>query len=288
MEEAALDHGKDRLPFHRLFSRSFSRLFSWLWKIFPALLLAFFSLGTTFGPIPLAEQIRHAKYLVHGRITTNSWVEKDRASQRPYTLWKMQVLDSASTDKLEGEIVFRVPGGEIDGIGYHVAGSAGFRNGETVLVILRDGDEPNIKELVGLASGKYTVEHSPNGDVVRSFVGAPVLDGKGAAMNPKTMLAFANRVFAGKESEADRSVYINKEVTHDEDPVLEARIREAKTAEKNLHPGNPGKEITPTTGSPQQSQIPTEEPKNGSAVGKLILIGLCFSAMIFVIARMFF
>ena len=140
MEEAALDHGADRLPFS----------FFWRLLVVPISLLF---LGTTFGPIPLAEQIRHTKYMVHGKIFTDAWIEKDRKSQRPYTHWKLQVLDSASQEKLEGEVTFREAGGEMDGVGYHVAGSAHFLKGEDVLVILKDSDEPSFKDLVGLASG---------------------------------------------------------------------------------------------------------------------------------------
>jgi hypothetical protein len=266
MEEASLDHGLDRLPI-------FFLLF--------LLIAPFSAYATTFGPISVSNQVQNAQYVVRGRIVGSSWVMEDRASRRPYTHWKLQVIEQPKGTQLGSEIVIRQPGGELGGLGYHVAGSAQFRGGEEVFVNLKDTDEAGIKEVIALASGKYTVERGPDGvPLLRSGLGFVLRDELGRAFTPESFVSLVARIEEGKESEEDRNVFVTKGITHDHDPVLEARAHEARHLKSSdSPPPSPPLEF-PEDSSVQESLESTEEPK-GSSVGwwmLFIAIGLALMA----------
>jgi hypothetical protein len=211
MEEASLDHGLDRLPFFNGPHPVFFLLISFF--------LCPFASATTFGPITVAYQVKSANYVVHGRIVGASWVAAERESGRPYTYWKLAVIDQPKGPSLGSEVTIREPGGEIGGLGYHVAGTAQFRGGEEVFVSLKDTSEPGAKEVVGLVSGKYTVEKSENGgSEVRSGLGFLLRDPQGHPFSPEAFHALVKRIAEGNASPSDLTVFVNKEVAHEPEP----------------------------------------------------------------------
>lgn len=258
MEEASIDQGLDRLPFF------FGTILLFALAIAPAR-------ATTFGPISPVEQMRRSQYFVHGRITSPPWVEMERRVQRPFTHWKLRVSSQPVGESLGEEITIRQPGGEIGEMGYFVAGSAKFQEGEEVFVTVRDTEENGVKEVVGLASGKYSVVPGADGrPIVRSGLGITLRGPGGKPLSPKEFLELAERVARGQETEEDRKLMVNQRPVHDHDPVLEQRTAEAKalqnqgtmTAPANTHGGV--HETAQDLNSVQESRQISEEPKKGS------------------------
>jgi hypothetical protein len=245
MEEASVDHGTDRLRFffHAL-----------LLLLFPS-----FAFATTFGPINVTQQLENATLVVHGRIVGSSWVVEERQSKRPYTQWKLQIITQPKGEDLGKEVIIRQPGGELGSFGYHVAGSATFRGGEEVFVNLRHTDEPGVKEVLALASGKYTVETGADGkSFLRSGLGYVLRDQKGAAFTPESFAALAARVAEGKPTEGDKTVFVSKTISHDTETKLSpAHEASVKRAMKQEQPATP-------TPIPVQESLPPTEEKMGS------------------------
>lgn len=210
MEEATLDHGLDRLPFLSLpFPlHFFTALLVFCFSFFFAPSVVF---ATTFGPISLSDQINSTQYMLHGRIVGNSWVVENRENRRPYTHWKLQVITQPKGENLGKEVILRQPGGELGEMGYHVAGTATFRAGEEVFVNVRDTEDPQAKEVLGMASGKYTVERSESGKPqLRSGLGFLLKDEEGNPYTVDSFLAYTERILAGKATEGDKSVMVTK------------------------------------------------------------------------------
>jgi hypothetical protein len=262
MEEARLDHGLDRLPFFLLF----------------LLLLTFPAFATTFGPMTISNQVDNARYFVRGRVVGGSWVQEDQASKRPFTYWKISITSQPKGASLGSDVVIRQPGGEIGAMGYHVAGSATFREGEEVFVALRDTAEP-AKEVTGLASGKYTVERGADGEpVVRSGLGFTVKDTSGRAFNPEAFTAFVRKIASGQATDEERNVFLNKDMTHDHSPEVDRGVEDAKRLMKeSASAGAPG---APASGektsadikesSVQENVASTEEPSGSSSSGWVV------------------
>jgi hypothetical protein len=266
MEEASLDHGLDRLRFF---------------------LLLFFSatpaLATTFGPISVKGQVQSAAYVVHGRIVSSSWVEKDRQTQRPYTYWKLQVIEQLKGPSLGEEITITQPGGEIEGLGYHVAGTAAFSPGEEVFVDLKDTYEPRTKEVVGLASGKFTLARDPEGKtVLRSGLGFVIRNEKGEAFTPEAFRALVKRIVNGSDTEADKTVMVNQGISHGESGESPQKNL-VEIAKLSSPPSSPREQPTAAPKTPPEIPVTTEEPHKGSvgwvaflALGLALLAGLGF------------
>lgn len=240
-----MDHGLDRLPF------------------FMIALLLFFSLtasATTFGPISVEQQVANAQYIVHGKILGSSWVEEERESKRPYTHWKLQVMDQSKGDPLGAEVTIRQPGGELGGMGYRVAGTATFRDGEEVFVNLADTDLPAVKEVMALASGKYTVEKEDSGKtVLRSGLGFVLNNSRGEPYSPEEYRELVKRFVVGEASPTDKTIFVNKQMVHDH------------SAEMSAEPKAPKKEPLLVSHAPKtedsslyESNKTTEEPKGSS------------------------
>ncbi len=250
MEEATLDHGLDRLPFFLL-------LF-----LFPLTTFA-----TTFGPIPLNSQIDAAQYIVHGRIVGNSWVMENRENRRPYTHWKLQVIKQPKGEELGKEVVIRQPGGEIGEMGYHVAGTATFMGGEEVFVNLRDTEDPNTKEVLGMTSGKYTVEKNEAGQpVLRSGLGFLLKNENGVPYSPATFLEFIDRVKEGKQTESDKTILVTKGTSDHGGPHVSVVIPQPGKKGAKPPPEPPATQPEPQkiADSIDSNSKSTEEPNSSS------------------------
>lgn len=271
MEEQAMDHGAERLPFFAVLALLF--LFS------PC------AWATTFGPINVADQIRKSQYFLHGKITQGPWAEMERRLGRPFTHWKLQISEQFTGPSLGAEVIIRQPGGEIGEMGYRVAGSANFSVGEEVFVTVRETDEPGIKEVVGLSSGKYKVDKT-NGEKIQNGIGFPVqVNGKN--LSAKEFSQLATRISKGIETESDKNIILNQNFSQDHDPVLDAAVKEALDAKTKNNPTTEAVQSAKNTEESHQEALPSTEESKDSGVWKLpVLIALfVFLAGVVIILR---
>lgn len=250
------------------------------------------SFATTFGPIPVVDQALNAQYFVRAYILGSSWTKMEPNLKRPYTYWKISIREQPIGKNIGNEITVRQPGGEIGETGYHVAGVAEFAAGEDVFLPLHDTDEPDqsIKEVVGLASGKYRVETGRDGkQTVVSGLGIPITGSGGRLFSPEEFSALLHRINRNEISEEDKNVFVSRKSTNDHQDGIQAEARErevrslmqrspadansAKTAaatsvETTVDPDHSGPK------SIQESQVESEEPSTGSSVGSWVFAAI--------------
>lgn len=245
---------------------------------------------TTFGPIPVVDQLQNAQYVVRGSIVGSGWVEPEPRLQRPYTYWRLNISEQSLGEALPASISIRQPGGELGDIGYHVAGTAEFTPNEDIFVLLRDTDQAgNIKEVIGLASGKYRVERAPNGKtIVKSGLGLPVTGDDGRVFTPEDFGSLARRVAKKETTPEDRNIFVNRRAVHEQQTSADQQSeRTEESARKALDsiwqrkPAESQKEgissssqtkeniavntSNPSTNSVQESASKAEEPTTGTA-----------------------
>lgn len=232
------------------------------------LLQATYAFATTFGPISVYGQVTHGEYVLHGKVIGAAWVSEDPEIRRPFTNWKVRVISQQKGAPLASEIVMRQPGGEIGEMGYHVAGSATFKEGEETFVVLQDSPEPGVYDVVGLSSGKYTVEKNANGErVVRNGLGMLMRNENGALFSPETFTALLKRVANKEATEGDKTVFLNKTMTHENNPALEKMTKDALSAIATNPKTATAISPTPKTESippppVEESPLTAEEPKS--------------------------
>lgn len=141
-----------------------------------AALLSFAASATVIIHETIEQMTKSAPLIVRGRVTrtTTGW---DAQKRRIWT-W----TDLAVTDRVKGSasgtLRMKQPGGEVEGIGQAVAGTASFKEGEEVIVFLdRAPDEKGTWLVYGMSAGKIFITKS---------------DGKLVAARDTTGLAFAS------------------------------------------------------------------------------------------------
>ncbi|MGZ3695547.1 MAG: hypothetical protein ACXWQO_15665 [Bdellovibrionota bacterium] len=189
--------------------------------------------ATTFGPIPLTGQVRETQYFAHGKILSNGTPAMEPTLKRPYTYWKFSLIDQPAGAPLPGQFDIREAGGEIGQMGYHVASSASFRQGEEVFVALKDTDQATVKQVVGLSSGKYTV--ADDGKSLVSGLGPTVMGPDNMPLTPEEFTQVLRRAASGRETARDKTIFVNRgphageapEHGYEDNPVSANSEREA-------------------------------------------------------------
>jgi hypothetical protein len=198
-----------------------------------------FAWATTFGPITVFTQAQNTGYFVYGQVTEGPTTYLEKNFHKPFTRWTLAITRQTQGEPLGSQVLIREPGGEIGDYGYHVAASAEFTVGEEVFVALHDTDEPDIKEVTGLASGKYSVETGAGGkQVVVSGLGLPVT-GENGPLGPEEFTNLLERIARGDATAADKDIWVSKTSSHahDEKPELEALARKIYGAPER-HPAD--------------------------------------------------
>jgi hypothetical protein len=289
------DHGIDRLPFFLLIKMLISPIQTGL---VAGLFFAFTnpSFATTFGPISVVEQAANSQYYVHGKVAGSSWVEKEPTVNRPYTYWRITVSEQLYGDPLPADLIVRQPGGEIGDMGYHVAGSAEFAGGEDVFVALHDTDQNSaVKEVVGLASGKYRVERGPGGEkIVMSGLGLPVTGGDGKKFSPEEFAELLRRIARKQTTPADRNVFVSRNPTHEVEQSEESKNREEEARIQrvaglgvtgNTNSSEPPKTAAPSVGKNEANRVEerlpdSEEKSTGSTATFWIIASVLLLALL--------
>lgn len=281
MDEKLSDHGLD----HPFFIRA-------LIHVAVVLVFSIFTtnaFATSFGAIPLVEQVEHAPYALRGYIE-NRYVEMDRASNRPYTYWKFRVEEQLNGPSVASNITLRQPGGEIGGMGYHVAGQAEFADGEHVVVLARGTKEDGILEVYGLSSGKYTVQDNGSGEtVIRNGLGPIVTNAAGKSLSLDEFKSVIERVRNHTTSGEDLGIVVNRDTERDH-----PQLGFAALIDPNSRPPSGGGIASTTQASPtnslQDKSVSKREPSSEkSSIGlpedtwtKLIAIVIVLIAFLLV------
>lgn len=138
--------------------------------LFPALLtgltLIQAAFGTSFIERPFPESVKDAPIIVRGKAGTSysDWARNDDQSRRIYTFTEIQV-DEAIKGGFGNQrsVIVRELGGEKDGLGMQVPGTAKFQRGEDVVVFLGRRNEDGSYNVRGMSMGKYNVARDENG-----------------------------------------------------------------------------------------------------------------------------
>ncbi len=104
----------------------------------------------------LEEMTARVPLVVRGRVArvVSGW---DPGHHRIWTWTELTVTETIKGEP-GGVLLFKQPGGEVDGIGQAVAGVATFREGEECIVLLdRAPDEPGVWRVYGMSAGKIAV-----------------------------------------------------------------------------------------------------------------------------------
>jgi hypothetical protein len=132
--------------------------------------------ATSFMPRPLDDAIQDTPVIVRGKIGNQytDWVRGPGDGKSIQTFFQLNI-DEVFKGAVEGtSLVFRQMGGEKDGVGLSVPGSADFQQGEDVVVLLSNPNPDGSYDLMGLSTGKYEVERNSDGKEI--LVGAGTQD----------------------------------------------------------------------------------------------------------------
>jgi hypothetical protein len=122
--------------------------------------------ATSFVPIPLTTQVGEADTVVRGKIGTSysDYGSRNDGGRGIYTFYHLQVTEVLKGDVPDtSSILIREMGGEVNGVGMQVAGSAHFDPGEDAVVFMGAKNPDGSYEMKGLASGKYNIQTQPDG-----------------------------------------------------------------------------------------------------------------------------
>lgn len=118
------------------------------------------SLATTFLPVPFSDSVKDAPLIVRGKIGIHysEWDQDPEGSKRIYTYYEF-----IPSEPLKGSIpsqptlMIRELGGEKDGIGMHIPGTAQFEKNEDVVVFLKPKNQAGAFDVHGMIMGKLNV-----------------------------------------------------------------------------------------------------------------------------------
>ncbi len=126
---------------------------------------------TTFLTRPFSTSVNDAPVIVRGSIANqiySDWVLlPEDGTKRLYTFFELkisEVLKGAAP--ASGNLFFRQMGGEKNGMGMMIPGSAEFKRGEEVVVFLNPRNPDGSFDLLSLMMGKYEVVKDENGESV--------------------------------------------------------------------------------------------------------------------------
>lgn len=143
--------------------------------------------ATTFFEQPFPETVEQAPNIVRGRVgmSYSNWAVGSDGTRRIYTYTELLLDETLKGNPSGKTIVIRELGGEKDGVGMRIAGSAQFDRGEEVVVLLNDAGSDGSFDVNGMMMGKYNIERDTNG--VEYLVGAGIKEtiGEAPESNPE-------------------------------------------------------------------------------------------------------
>ena len=121
--------------------------------------------ATMFMSVPLPDLVKGAPVIVRGIIGAShpDWVLDPNGGKRIFTFYAFQVEEALKGDIQGGSIQIRELGGEKEGVGMRISGTAEFSPGEDVVVMLGPKNRDGSYDVRGLSSGKFNLEKQPDG-----------------------------------------------------------------------------------------------------------------------------
>ena len=113
------------------------------------------STGELVGKLTLEQLAARANSILVGKVTNIAYYQEGK--RNIYTLVTLSV-EQPIKGETEGEVVIRVPGGEIDGLVMMVTDTPSFQLGERAVVFLDKGE--GTFTVVGGFQGKFTVDEN--------------------------------------------------------------------------------------------------------------------------------
>ena len=126
--------------------------------------------ATSFYERPMEETVQESPVIVRVRVgrTYTDWSSSGDSGKRIYTYWEAQLLEvlKGKPSKTQGNLLIRELGGEKDGMGMHVSGTADFASGEDVVVMLGESNPDGSHDVWGMMMGKYNVVTTGDGELI--------------------------------------------------------------------------------------------------------------------------
>jgi hypothetical protein len=121
--------------------------------------------ATTFIPRPFPAHVQDAPLIVRGKVGTvySDWVATSDGGKRIYTFTEIQLTEVLKGKVAGSSIQARELGGEKDGLGMQVPGTAQFDRGEDVVVLLGERNGDGSHDMQGMMMGKFNVVRDPGG-----------------------------------------------------------------------------------------------------------------------------
>ncbi len=162
------------------------------WLIpFVLLLLPAAGHTTTFNEQPFEKTIQEAPVIVRGRtgMKYTNWATGGDGNRRIYTFFELSIDEVfKGISNPPRSIIMREVGGEKDGVGLKVAGTADFKPGEDVVVTLNAQNSDGTYDIRGMMQAKYEVVRGDDGQEYLQGAGTdctvhPGLRGKEALLH---------------------------------------------------------------------------------------------------------
>lgn len=159
-------------------------LFLWLFLwLFFCLFLGPTVRATSFIERPFPDRVYSAPVIVHGVIgkTWADWANSEDGTRRIYTFYEFDVKETIKGGELPRLITLRELGGEKDGVGMRVEGSAEFVADEDVILFLNHINKDGTFDIWGMMMGKFTLQKGEQGAQGNEYItgmGAEVAAGQ--------------------------------------------------------------------------------------------------------------
>jgi hypothetical protein len=126
--------------------------------------------ATSFYPTPFSDKVRNAPHVVRGTAGSSQadWSVGGDGSRRIYTYTDLKVEEVIKGAQISNgsSILMRELGGEKDGLGMRVAGTAEFKQGEDTVVFLGNKNPDGSYDVFGMMTGKFNVRRDDQGEEV--------------------------------------------------------------------------------------------------------------------------
>lgn len=252
--------------------------------MFYPLVVSLFSLtsnlaqSTSFYPVALPNRVDDAPIVIHGTVIRSQpeWSMGRDGKKRIYTFTEVQVDDVLKGNLNDKVITVKELGGEKDGIGLEIPGTAKFSPGEDIVLFLNSKDPDQAFEVRGMSTGKFMVKRDENG---KEYI--------------ETSVETKHEISHGHEHEEGGKI---RRYTFDEIKELAKRNPTTPPSDNQnqTSPAASAKPVATPPASDQNTSVSNEEKKTesepepalkqGSSIS-LWVVGIFFTVLVFWLVR---